>query len=126
MCAALTMFDKIWDMYCRLRTGRWRAALYVDYNVSREGLSYAFDGLRKEGRRVRYPDKTLAMADHYAPTTGRSLGIDSVADPEARVMIEQLAVNTAWAGIKRHYGLMHPQQGACLSCRPSWVCRSPA
>jgi len=111
MCAAVTMFDKIWDMHVVCEREDGEQLIYVDYNVVSEGPFYAFDGLRQEGRRVRYPDKTLAMADHYAPTTRRSLGIESVADPEARIMIEQLAENTKWAGITRHYGLMHPQQG---------------
>ncbi|MBI3042700.1 MAG: 3-isopropylmalate dehydratase large subunit [Betaproteobacteria bacterium] len=111
MCAAMTMFDKIWDMHVVGEREDGEQLMYVDYNVVSEGPFYAFNGLRQEGRGVRHPDKTLAMADHYAPTTGRDRGIDSVADPEARVMIEQLAVNTAWAGITRHYGLTHPQQG---------------
>ncbi len=111
MCAAMTMFDKIWDMHVVCERQDGEQLIYVDYNVVSEGPFYAFNGLRQEGRRVRYPDKTLAMADHYAPTTGRSRGIDSVTDPEARKMIEQLAENTRWAGIDRHYGLTHVQQG---------------
>jgi 3-isopropylmalate/(R)-2-methylmalate dehydratase large subunit len=105
------MFDKIWDMHVVCEREGGEQLLYVDYNVVSEGPFYAFNALRQEGRRVRYPEKTLAMADHYVPTTGRSLGIAGVADPEARVMIEQLRENTKWAGITRHYDLMHPQQG---------------
>ena len=111
MCAAKTMFDKIWDMHVVCERAGGEQLLYVDYNVVSEGPFYAFNGLREEGRRVRYPEKTLAMADHYTPTVGRSLGLAGVADPEARVMIEQLEQNTKWAGITRHYGLMHPLQG---------------
>ncbi len=111
MCATKTMFDKIWDMHVVSEREGGEELLYVDYNVVSEGPFYAFNALREEGRRVRYPEKTLAMADHYVPTMGRSLGIAGVADPEARVMIEQLEKNTKWAGISRHYGLTHPQQG---------------
>jgi 3-isopropylmalate/(R)-2-methylmalate dehydratase large subunit len=111
MCAAMTMFDKIWDMHVVCEREDGEQLVYVDYNVVSEGPFYAFNGLRKEGRRVRYPDKTLAMADHYTPTTNRRLGIESVTDPEARVMIEQLVENTKWAGIEHHYGLMDPRQG---------------
>lgn len=111
MSAAKTMFDKIWDTHVVCEREGGEQLLYVDYNVVSEGPFYAFNALRQEDRRVRYPGKTLAMADHYAPTTGRSLGVRGVADAEARVMIEQLEENTKWAGISRHYGLMHPQQG---------------
>lgn len=111
MCAAKTMFDKIWDMHVVCERDDGEQLMYVDYNVISEGPFYAFNGLRNEGRQVRHPDKTLAMADHYVPTTGRALDLAGVADPEARTMIQQLRENTRWAGIKRHFDLMHPQQG---------------
>ena len=111
MCAARTMFDKIWDMHAVCEREDGEQLMYVDYNVVSEGPFYAFNALREEGRQVRHPDKTLAMADHYVPTTGRSLGLAGVADAEARVMIQQLRENTRWAGIQRHFDLMDPRQG---------------
>jgi len=111
MAAAMTMFDKIWDMHVVCEREDGEQLLYIDFNVSSEGPFYAFNGLRNEGRQVRYPDKTIAVSDHYAPSSRRDLGLDSVADPEARTMIAQLEENAKWAGIKRHYGLNHPQQG---------------
>ena len=73
---AQTMFDKIWDSHTVTRREDGETLLYVDYNVISEGPFYAFDGLRKSGRTMRHPSKTLAFVDHYAPTTGRERGLD--------------------------------------------------
>ena len=47
----------------------------------------AFEGLRNNGRKVRRPELTLAVADHNVPTKDRDLGI---ADPESREQVETL------------------------------------
>ena len=72
------------------------------------------------GRRVRAPQKTLAVVDHNVPTTDRSHGID---DPESRIQVEQLAANAREFGIEyfnerdRRQGIVHiigPEQGFTL------------
>lgn len=110
MFSARTMFEKIWELHAISTPGEGEALLYVDYNVVHEGPFYAFDGLQQEGRAVRRPLQTVAFADHYVPTVDRNLGTAGIADPEARVMVEQLEKNASRTGII-HFGIAHPQQG---------------
>jgi 3-isopropylmalate/(R)-2-methylmalate dehydratase large subunit len=72
------------------------------------------------GRRVRAPEKTLAVVDHNVPTTDRSKGID---DPESALQIETLAQNARDFGIEYYHerdkrqGIVHvvgPEQGFTL------------
>ena len=69
---------------------------------------------------MRRPDLTLAVADHNVPTEGQALGIDAVADDEARLQLQTLARNVAEAGIEffpmgdPRNGIVHvvgPEQG---------------
>ncbi|MCW5603837.1 MAG: 3-isopropylmalate dehydratase large subunit [Burkholderiales bacterium] len=110
MSAPRTMFEKIFDLHTIRTRGEGEALLYVDLNVVHEGPFYAFDGLRQEGRSIRRPAQTVAFADHYVPTVNRERGLDGIADPEARAMVEQLEKNAAHTGIV-HFGMNHPQQG---------------
>jgi 3-isopropylmalate/(R)-2-methylmalate dehydratase large subunit len=57
----------------------------------------AFEGLRMTGRKVRAPEKTLAVVDHNVPTTDRTHGIE---DEESRIQVEALAKNAADFGIE--------------------------
>lgn len=108
--AQRTMLEKIVDLHAIERRGDDEVLLYIDYNVVHEGPFYAFDGLQREGRRVRRPRQTIGCADHYVPTTRRELGTAGIADPEARAMVERLESNAARTGIV-HFGLAHPDQG---------------
>jgi 3-isopropylmalate/(R)-2-methylmalate dehydratase large subunit len=72
------------------------------------------------GRKVRAPEKTLAVVDHNVPTTDRSHGID---DPESALQIATLADNAREFGIEyynerdRRQGIVHvvgPEQGFTL------------
>ena len=95
--------------------------LYVDRHLVHEVTSpQAFEGLRMAGRRVRAPEKTLAVVDHNVPTTDRSKGID---DPESALQIATLAENAKDFGIEyyherdRRQGIVHvvgPEQGFTL------------
>ena len=71
------------------------------------------------GRKVRAPEKTLAVVDHDVQTTDRSRDI---ADPESRLQVEQLAENAREFGIEYYNefdpeGVVHiigPEQGFTL------------
>jgi len=69
----------------------------------------AFDGLRNEGRNVRRPDFTLAVADHNVPTTDRDKQID---DEESRIQIEALERNCTDFGVEL-YSMKDIRQGIC-------------
>jgi 3-isopropylmalate/(R)-2-methylmalate dehydratase large subunit len=80
----------------------------------------AFEGLRLAGRKVRAPEKTLAVVDHNIQTTDRSGGIE---DPESRLQVEQMAANAKEFGIEYYdefdarQGVVHiigPEQGFTL------------
>ncbi len=118
--APKTLYDKIWDAHVVAEEGG-EAILYIDLHLIHEVTTpQAFAGLRTAGRKVRRPDRTLAVADHNTPTEGQALGVDAVQDPEARLQLQTLGRNVADAGIEYipmgdvRNGIVHvvgPEQG---------------
>jgi 3-isopropylmalate/(R)-2-methylmalate dehydratase large subunit len=116
-----TLYDKIWDDHLVDAQPDGTALLYIDRHLVHEVTSpQAFEGLRLAGRRVRAPEKTLAVVDHNVPTTDRRFGID---DPESRLQVETLAENARDFGVEyyseldRRQGIVHivgPEQGFTL------------
>src|SRR5687768_15207950 len=89
MPAPRTLYDKIWDDHLVHEAEDGTALIYIDRHLVHEVTSpQAFEGLRLAGRKVRHPEKTLAVVDHNVPTTDRSHGI---AEPESRLQVETLA-----------------------------------
>jgi 3-isopropylmalate/(R)-2-methylmalate dehydratase large subunit len=121
MAKPRTLYDKIWDDHLVDDDADGASLIYIDRHLVHEVTSpQAFEGLRLAGRRVRAPQKTLAVVDHNVPTTDRSHGID---DPESRIQVEQLAANAREFGIEyfnerdRRQGIVHiigPEQGFTL------------
>ncbi len=115
-----TLYDKIWDAHAVGQDGE-ETLLYVDLHLIHEVTTpQAFAGLREAHRPVRRPDRTLAVADHNVPTEGQALGVDAVADVEARLQLQTLGRNVAEAGIEFFQmgdirnGIVHvvgPEQG---------------
>jgi 3-isopropylmalate/(R)-2-methylmalate dehydratase large subunit len=104
------MFEKIWQRHVIVQRGDNEALLHVDRNFVHEGSMFAFGTLAKEGRKVRKPRQTFAVADHYVPTLNREHGLAGVADPEVRNMMELLD-NNARANDVVHFGIDDPRQG---------------
>ena len=121
MAGPRTLYDKIWDDHLVHRAPDGTCLLYIDRHLVHEVTSpQAFEGLRMSGRKVRHPEKTLAVVDHNVPTTDRSQGI---AEPESRLQVETLAQNAKEFGIEyfneldRRQGIVHvigPEQGFTL------------
>jgi 3-isopropylmalate/(R)-2-methylmalate dehydratase large subunit len=121
MAQPRTLYDKIWDDHLVHVEADGASLIYIDRHLVHEVTSpQAFEGLRLSGRRVRAPQKTLAVVDHNVPTTDRSHGID---DPESRIQVEQLAENAREFGIEYfnehdlRQGIVHvigPEQGFTL------------
>jgi len=85
--------------------------LSVDLNLVHEGGTFlAFDQLRAEGRKVRKPEQTLAITDHYLPTLNRAAGTAGITHPEIRRVVEMLDENTREFGIA-HIGMHDARQG---------------
>ena len=121
MAKPRTLYDKIWDDHLVHQGEDGTGLLYIDRHLVHEVTSpQAFEGLRQSGRKVRHPEKTLAVVDHNVPTTDRSRGIE---EPESRQQIETLARNAAEFGIlyfselDQRQGIVHaigPEQGFTL------------
>src|SRR5256714_3079044 len=98
MAKPRTLYDKIWDDHLVDEQPDGTCLLYIDRHLVHEVTSpQAFEGLRISGRKVRAPEKTLAVVDHNVPTTDRSKGID---DPESATQIDTLAQNAKLFGIE--------------------------
>ena len=122
MSAPRTLYDKIWDDHVVDRQEDGTCLLYIDRHLVHEVTSpQAFEGLRMTGRKVRAPQKTLAVVDHNVPTSAdRHLGIKN---EESRIQVEQLAINAAEFGVEYYsesdirQGIVHiigPEQGFTL------------
>ncbi len=108
MAKARTLYDKIWDDHVVETSPDGPSLIYIDRHLVHEVTSpQAFEGLRMAGRKVRAPEKTLAVVDHNIQTTDRSQGI---ADPESRLQVEQMAENAREFGIE-YYNEHDPRQG---------------
>jgi 3-isopropylmalate/(R)-2-methylmalate dehydratase large subunit len=108
MAKPRTLYDKIWDDHVIETKAEGSSLLYIDRHLVHEVTSpQAFEGLRLAGRKVRAPEKTLAVVDHNIQTTDRSGGI---ADPESRLQVQQLAENAREFGIE-YYNEFDPRQG---------------
>ena len=102
-----TLYDKIWDDHVVETQPDGTSLLYIDRHLIHEVTSpQAFEGLRVTLRRVRAPEKTLAVVDHNVPTTDRSHGID---DPESALQVKTLAENCAEFGVEYYNELDHRQ-----------------
>lgn len=103
-----TLFEKVWNSHIVETSDDGTCLLYIDRHLVHEVTSpQAFEGLRISGRKVRRPEKTLAVADHNVPTTNRHLGIS---DPESKLQIETLENNVKEFGIT-YFGMNDARQG---------------
>ncbi|ALA17655.1 MULTISPECIES: 3-isopropylmalate dehydratase large subunit [Chelatococcus] len=118
---ARTLYDKIWDDHVVDTQPDGTCLIYIDRHLVHEVTSpQAFEGLRVAGRKVRAPQKTLAVVDHNVPTTDRSHGIE---DPESALQVATLADNARDFGVEyyneldQRQGIVHvvgPEQGFTL------------
>jgi len=103
-----TLFDRVWDAHVVRELADGVALLYVDLHLIHEVTSpQAFSGLRRAGRRVRRPERTLATVDHNVPTGDRSLPI---ADAVAAKQVDALGTNAREFDIAL-FDLSSPGQG---------------
>ena len=117
---ARTIFDKIWDSHVVTEREDGESLIYIDRLLLQENSFHAFDKIRREQRKVRNPGQAFAFADHYVPTGDRSRGLDSIADPEIRNMVEIIERDTRENDIQLfgmgdiRQGILHvvgPEQG---------------
>ena len=118
-----TLYDKIWDAHLAHEAEDGTSLLYIDRHLVHEVTSpQAFEGLRITGRKVRAPEKTIAVPDHNVPTTPGRENPDQMPE-ESRIQVAALDNNARDFGI--HYypvsdirqGIVHivgPEQGWTL------------
>ncbi|MBS0980544.1 3-isopropylmalate dehydratase large subunit [Acetobacter thailandicus] len=119
--APRTLFDKIWDHHVVETLPDGTSILYIDRHLVHEVTSpQAFEGLRLAGRRLRHPEKTVAVVDHNVPTSDRSQPIE---EEDSRNQIETLERNVKEFGVpyfpllSASQGIVHvvgPEQGISL------------
>src|SRR5918912_4352400 len=108
MSKPTTLYDKIWNDHLVHEADDGTCLLYIDRHLVHEVTSpQAFEGLRASGRKVRAPQKTLAVGDHNIPTTDPRLPNP---DPESAEQIRVMAENARAFGIN-YYDERDLQQG---------------
>ncbi|WP_136443197.1 3-isopropylmalate dehydratase large subunit [Pacificoceanicola onchidii] len=118
-----TLYDKIWDAHVVSEDADGTCLLYIDRHLVHEVTSpQAFEGLRMAGRKVRAPEKTIAVPDHNVPTTAGREDPKNMTEDSA-IQVAALDKNAKDFGI--HYypvsdirqGIVHivgPEQGWTL------------
>jgi len=118
-----TLYDKIWDAHVAHEAEDGTCLLYIDRHLVHEVTSpQAFEGLRMAGRKVRAPEKTIAVPDHNVPTTpGRDDPKNMTED--SAIQVAALDTNAKDFGINYYpvsdvrQGIVHivgPEQGWTL------------
>jgi len=94
-----TLYDKIWDAHVAHEADDGTCLLYIDRHLVHEVTSpQAFEGLRMAGRKVRAPEKTIAVPDHNVPTTPDR--VNGIENPESRIQVEALDKHAKDFGIQ--------------------------
>lgn len=117
-----TLYDKIWDAHVVDEAEDGTCLLYIDRHLVHEVTSpQAFEGLRMAGRKVRCPERTIAVPDHNVPTTADR--VNGIENAESRIQVEELDRNAREFGINYYpvndirQGIVHivgPEQGWTL------------
>jgi 3-isopropylmalate/(R)-2-methylmalate dehydratase large subunit len=114
MNPCLSLFERVWARHVivpDVTNAGGEELLFVDRNLVHEGGTFlAFDQMRSEGHKVRKPKQTLAVTDHYLPSTHRATAPASITNPEIRRVVELLDENTREFGIE-HIGVHDARQG---------------
>ena len=123
MSAPKTLYDKIWDAHLVSEDADGTSLLYIDRHLVHEVTSpQAFEGLRMTGRKVRAPEKTIAVPDHNVPTTLDRANAATMTE-DSRVQVAALDTNAKEFGINYYpvsdvrQGIVHivgPEQGWTL------------
>jgi 3-isopropylmalate/(R)-2-methylmalate dehydratase large subunit len=118
MAAPATLFDKVWAAHAIVVRPDGATLLHVDRHLVHDGSNNAFRFLAEKALKLRRPDRTFAVPDHYVSTV--SGGIPAINDPNRRAMVEDLARHASEHGVTlfglgdRRQGIVHvvgPEQG---------------
>ncbi|MCC1491230.1 3-isopropylmalate dehydratase large subunit [Cognatishimia sp. F0-27] len=105
-----TLYDKIWDAHVVHEDDDGTCLLYIDRHLVHEVTSpQAFEGLRLTGRKVRSPERTIAVPDHNVPTTADR--VDAIDNEQSRIQVEELDKNAKEFGLVNYYEMNDVRQG---------------
>src|SRR5471032_52866 len=117
-----TLFDKLWRNHVVHEREDGHTLLYIDRHYLGDDLPRdTFDLLARKQLRVRQPEATVAMADHYASTHGSTLA--DIVDDDRRSLVQKLIHFTSDQGVPMfalddpRHGIVHvtgPEQGLSL------------
>ena len=103
------LFNKVWDLHKVASLSETRDQLFIGLHLVHEVTSpQAFQALRERNLRVKYPERTLATADHIVPTQNQF--IRPFVDDLAEEMMTAIEENTKDFGIQ-FFGLDSDSQG---------------
>ncbi len=108
-----TLFEKVWQRHLvREESAETPAILYIDLHLLHEVTTpQAFVELKKQGLRVRRPDRCLATIDHSTPTSAPDEnGKRRYVTEQARKQVETVQRNCEEHGIVLH-GWDSPNRG---------------
>jgi 3-isopropylmalate/(R)-2-methylmalate dehydratase large subunit len=101
-----TLLDKLWDAHEILRRDDGASLLWVDRHLVHEGSHHAFAKIGQKQIRVKEPNLTFGVLDHYVPTNRVGIQID----PSIPRMMQTLRDNAAMHGFKL-FDITHQNQG---------------
>ncbi|PJE30244.1 3-isopropylmalate dehydratase, large subunit [Pseudooceanicola antarcticus] len=105
-----TLYDKIWDAHVVHEADDGTCLLYIDRHLVHEVTSpQAFEGLRMTGRKVRAPERTIAVPDHNVPTTEGRENPDQMPE-DSRIQVAALDTNAKEFGV-HYYPVSDIRQG---------------
>jgi 3-isopropylmalate/(R)-2-methylmalate dehydratase large subunit len=100
------LLDKLWDAHEILRREDGASLLWVDRHLVHEGSHHAFAKIGQKQIRVKEPNLTFGVLDHYVPTNRVGIQID----PSIPRMMQTLRDNAATHGFKL-FDMTHQNQG---------------
>ena len=106
MTQSQTLLDKLWDAHEILCRDDGASLLWVDRHLVHEGSHHAFAKIGQKQIRVKEPNLTFGVLDHYVPTNRVGIQID----PSIPRMMQTLRDNAAMHGFKL-FDLTHQNQG---------------
>jgi 3-isopropylmalate/(R)-2-methylmalate dehydratase large subunit len=101
-----TLLDKLWDAHEILCRDDGASLLWVDRHLVHEGSHHAFAKIGQKQIRVKEPNLTFGVLDHYVPTNRVGIQID----PSIPRMMQTLRDNAAMHGFKL-FDMTHQNQG---------------
>ncbi len=108
MAQPRSLFEKIWERHSITTNEAGQTLLFIDRHFCHELSFHAFNMLHGNDRKVRHPERTFAIPDHYTPTTG--LDDADYVDGDTQALVQNL-INNAKRNKLNLFGLDDERRG---------------